>query len=407
MLDSSQQREFACQVVQNLRTAGYQALWAGGCVRDALLGMLPKDYDVATSATPAEVREVFGKRRTIPIGASFGVITVIGPKNGGNIEVATFRTDGHYSDGRRPDSVQFATPEIDASRRDFTINGLFYDPIADEVYDYVGGQADLEAGIVRAIGDPALRIAEDKLRMLRAIRFAARFDFEIDPATQAAIVNLAKKISQVSGERIGAEMQAMLVHPNRIAALKLLRESGLETWVLPEVASIAGGTWQEALAVIRRLLSPDFPLVLAALLRDSPAGTVATLARRWKLSNREVDRTTWLVETLPIGLTAHEVPWPKLQRILTHEAHAQLVALVEAIVGSQHPATIACHARLALPTQQLNPPPLVSGGDLIAAGFTPGPNFSRWLEAIRDAQLEGRIATRNEAIRLAQKLSGM
>src|SRR6476469_5731386 len=168
MHNPARQREFALEIAKTLRAAGFEALWAGGCVRDELLGLTPKDYDVATSAKPDQIRDLFGRRRTLPIGASFGVITVLGPRDAGQIEVATFRTDATYSDGRHPDSVSFTTAERDAQRRDFTTNGLFYDPVTNQVVDYIGGQEDLKRGIIRAIGDPRLRLAEDKLRMLRA-----------------------------------------------------------------------------------------------------------------------------------------------------------------------------------------------------------------------------------------------
>src|SRR3954462_9234325 len=190
----SRQRDFALEIAQKLRDAGFEALWAGGCVRDELLGLTPKDYDVATSATPEQIRDLFGLRRTLPIGAAFGVITVLGPRPTGQIEVATFRTDAAYSDGRHPDSVSFTTAEHDAQRRDFTINGLFYDPIAEKVVDYVKGQEDLKRRTIRAIGDPHLRLSEDKLRMLRAIRFAAAFSFNIDPDTLQAIQEMAPQI---------------------------------------------------------------------------------------------------------------------------------------------------------------------------------------------------------------------
>jgi len=405
MISPVKQRAFACEVVQQLREAGYQSLWAGGCVRDSLLGLQPKDYDIATSATPEQVREVFGKRRTIPIGASFGVITVLGPKDSGQIEVATFRTDGDYSDGRRPDSVQYATPELDASRRDFTINGLFFDPTTDEVRDYVEGQADIKAGLIRAIGDPTQRITEDKLRMLRAIRFAARFDFAIEPATQAAITRLAGDITQVSGERIGAEMQSMLLHSSRKCALELLRELQLEQAVFPELCALTGEAHSESLATISRLKQPSFPLALAAAVHAIQGTVVSAIAKRWKLSNRDSERTKWLLDNLPVGLQANQTDWPKLQRVLVHEGGEELTNLVEAIAGSDNPATQHLRDKLSLPAGELNPPPLVTGADLIADGLTPGPGFSTWLEKIRDAQLEGRISTRAEAIALAQELS--
>src|SRR5436190_4202816 len=238
MPDPVRQRAFALEIAQKLRGAGFEALWAGGCVRDELLGLVPKDYDVATSATPDQIRNLFGHRRTLPIGASFGVITVLGPREAGQIEVATFRTDAAYSDGRHPDAVTFTTAEHDAQRRDFTINGLFYDPIAEKVVDYVGGQNDLQARIVRAIGDPRSRLSEDKLRLLRAVRFAATFNFAIDSETLAAIQDMAPEINTVSPERIGMEIRRMLIDPNRAQALSLLLETKLLAHVLPEVANL-------------------------------------------------------------------------------------------------------------------------------------------------------------------------
>src|SRR5262245_25703221 len=202
----SSQRDFALDIVRHLRGAGHEALWAGGCVRDQLLGLKPKDYDVATSATPDQIREVFGRRRSLPIGAAFGVITVLGPHEAGQIEVATFRTDAAYSDGRHPDSVAFTTAEHDAQRRDFTINGLFFDPVAEQVVDYVGGQDDLKRRTIRAIGDARQRLGEDKLRMLRAVRFAAAFGFTIEARTMHAIQEMAGDINTVSAERIGMEI---------------------------------------------------------------------------------------------------------------------------------------------------------------------------------------------------------
>ena len=200
------QRDFAEEVVRKLQSAQFQAYWAGGCVRDQLLGRVPKDYDVATNAQPEQIREVFGRRRTLAIGAAFGVITVLGPKPAGQVDVATFRRDAHYSDGRHPDSVTFSSAEEDASRRDFTVKGLFFDPLSETVIDYVGGQEDLRGRVVRAIGDPQARLAEDKLRMLRAVRFAAVLDFQLDRATLEAITAMADQLPAVSPERIAARI---------------------------------------------------------------------------------------------------------------------------------------------------------------------------------------------------------
>ncbi|MGI9458312.1 MAG: CCA tRNA nucleotidyltransferase [Aeoliella sp.] len=405
-IDRDKQRQFAEEVVERLRGAGYEALWAGGCVRDALLGLTPKDYDVATSATPDEVRKVFGKRRTIPVGVAFGVMTVLGPKSAGQIEVATFRTEGAYSDGRRPDSVKFATAELDSGRRDFTINGLFFDPIAGDVIDYVGGQADLEAGVVRAIGDADARIVEDKLRMLRAVRFAARFGFTIEPATEQAVRCRGSEIVQVSGERIGAEMRAMLMDTNRARALELLRTTQLEPHVLPELAEVDNGAFQELLVVVRSMEDPTLAMVLAALMRGEVGVRIAgSLARRWKLPNRDASRADWLLDKLSTIAAARSVPWPQLQRVLVHEGALELVALAAAIAGTEDPAVKLCRAKLALPMDELNPAPLVTGDDFIHLGIAPCPEFGTWLETIRDAQIEGQIRTREEALRMVRVLS--
>src|SRR5262245_37039879 len=221
MSSTDPQREFAVQVVRKLQEAGFVALWAGGCVRDYLLGHPPDDYDVATSARPEQVRELFGPRRTRAVGASFGVMLVHAPQHSGahDVEVATFRTEGPYLDGRRPEHVTFATAEEDAQRRDFTINGMFFDPVAETVLDYVGGRGDLERHLVRAIGDPRARLGDDKLRMLRAVRITARFDFALDEATAKAIREMAGEILVVSQERIAQELKKMLVHQRRARAV--------------------------------------------------------------------------------------------------------------------------------------------------------------------------------------------
>src|SRR5207249_2596558 len=222
------EREFAVSVVQRLQEAGFEALWAGGCVRDELLGLSPQDYDVATNATPDQVRHLF--RRSIAVGASFGVIEVLGPRANPEplrVEVATFRSDVSYSDGRHPDRVVFSSPREDALRRDFTINGMFFDPVKAELVDYVNGRADLEARILRAIGEPEQRFAEDKLRLLRAVRIAARFNLQIEPLTAAAMKKMASGITVVSAERIAKELRLSLVNPHRVRGMSLLLESGL------------------------------------------------------------------------------------------------------------------------------------------------------------------------------------
>ena len=225
------EREFATDIVRALQQAGFRALWAGGCVRDELLNLTPNDYDVATDARPEQVRKLF--RRTVAVGAAFGVIEVVGPRGPGGefltVEVATFRSDGAYIVGRRPESVVFSSPEQDAQRRDFTINGMFFDPLANELIDYVGGQRDLDAKVLRAIGDATARFTEDKLRVLRAVRIAARFGFTVDPDTLRAGRAIAPEITVVSAERIAEELRKLLVHPNRVRGLDLLRDFALRT----------------------------------------------------------------------------------------------------------------------------------------------------------------------------------
>ncbi len=404
----ARQRDFAVEIAKKLRAAGFEALWAGGCVRDDLLGLTPKDYDVATNATPEQIRDLFGRRRTLPIGASFGVITVLGPRDVGQIEVATFRTDAQYSDGRHPDSVTFTTAEHDAQRRDFTINGLFYDPIAEQVVDYVGGQQDLKAHILRAIGDPRLRIGEDKLRMLRAVRFAAAFNFTIEPDTLIAIQQMAPEINTVSAERIGSELRRMLIDPNRAQALSLLLETKLLAHVLPEVSSLSVVALDETSRILASLKLPSISLALAAALSfvlaapDSPLP--AAIGRRLRYTNKEIDRTAWLLASEPLIAQAPRLPWPKLQRLITHDGALELLALYEAIAGADDPALAFCRERLGWPGERLNPQPLLDGSTLIQHGLTPGPHFSALLERVRDAQLNGEIRSQKDALALVDRL---
>src|SRR3954470_8002100 len=295
-VDPKLAREFAVDVARRLRESGHQALWAGGCVRDRLMGQLPKDYDVATDAVPDRVREVFGRRRTLPIGASFGVITVLGPEGAGQIDVATFRRDAGYSDGRHPDAVSFSDAEHDAQRRDFTINGLFFDPLEDRVIDYIGGQDDLARCVIRAIGDPLARIAEDKLRMLRAIRFAARFSFAIEERTLAAIKQQAHDLVIVSAERIAAELRMILTHASRARGVELLADTGLLGVVLPEAKGMlqSRDQWSRCIDILGVLGEPTFAVALAALLRgleseDTTHKLPRIVANRWKLSTDDVE----------------------------------------------------------------------------------------------------------------------
>ncbi|MCA9228005.1 MAG: CCA tRNA nucleotidyltransferase [Planctomycetales bacterium] len=420
-VEHSAARDFAIRVVRELRSAGFESLWAGGCVRDQLLGKTPKDYDVATNATPDEVRQVFGRRRTIPVGAAFGVITVLGRGDEGQIEVATFRRDAEYSDGRHPDSVSFSTAEEDALRRDFTINGLFYDPIAERVIDYVGGEADLGRGIVRAIRDPDERIAEDKLRMLRAVRFAATFDFELEAATLAAVQRHAEAIVVVSAERIAQELRRMLVDSRRVRAVRLLRETDLLPFVLPESERLFhyddgvelpnAGRWERTLSLLAALRQPTFATSLAALVRemlaldDSATNSLLAICGRWRLSNHEAKTAAFLLDNEEAIRRAVELPWPRVQRLLIAPSATELMSLARAVVEAfdESPAGVEfCEEKLAQSPETLNPPPLVTGNELKAAGLKPGPRFRELLEAIRDAQLEGRLTTVEQALEWAR-----
>ena len=404
-------RQFALDVVAKLREAGYQAYWAGGCVRDQLLGRTPKDYDVATNATPQEIRELFGFRRTVAVGAAFGVITVRGPRGAGQVEVTTFRRDTTYSDGRHPDAVIFSSPEEDASRRDFTINGLFFDPIQQRVIDFVGGQADLEAGLIRAIGRPEERLAEDKLRMLRAVRFAATFGFEIEGATREAIGRMAPEITAVSPERIAMEMRQILVDPNRARGLRLLVETGVAAAVLSEIVphdEVLLKRLDHALEVLQRLVAPEFPLALAAILETMvDADQAAAIGRRWRLSNKEIDRVAWLLRHRHSLRGARQKPWSAVQRLLVAEGAEDLVSLDEAILrtGGGDLGDVAwCREVLARPREELDPPPLVTGDDLLRHGVPSGPAYRELLERVRVAQLDGRVRTRQEALALVDQL---
>jgi poly(A) polymerase len=433
MKDRDLQREFATEVVATLRRAGFEALWAGGCVRDLVLGLTPSDYDVATSATPEQVMELF--RRTVSVGVSFGVVRVLGPPGAGEVEVATFRRDDAYRDGRHPVSVTFSTPEADAARRDFTINGMFLDPLRGEVIDYVGGRADLQAGLIRAIGEPAARFAEDKLRLIRAVRFAARFGFTIEPCTRAALEAMASQIRVVTAERIAQELKRMLIHPSRAKAMDLAFDVGLVAAILPPLVPMKGlfqgkpvqpegDLWDHTLLVLENLPpDPSFPLAFAALLHD--VGKPATkglhdgrmtfhnheyvgrriadeLCRQLKLSNAERERVTWLVEHHQSLGEAQKLRPAKLKRILAMPGIAELLALHRAdalaTTGDTSPIDYCERYLREQPAGAINPPPLLTGDDLTRHGLQPGPQFKTILDAVRELQLEGTLQSKAEAL---------
>jgi poly(A) polymerase len=439
------EREFALDVVRKLQGAGFTALWAGGCVRDELLGLTPQDYDVATSARPEQLRPLFKRRNEI--GAHFGVVQVIGPKGDDRewltAEVATFRSDVGYTDGRRPDAVVYSTPEEDAQRRDFTVNGMFFDPVRGELIDFVGGRADLDAKVLRAIGDPVARFTEDKLRILRAARMATRFNLAIDPATRAAAQRMAAEVRVVSAERIAEELRKLFTHRNRARGLRLLRELELVEPILPELVptytlpqgppSAPTGTLWDHVVRVTECLEPraSFPLAFGALLHDvgKPrvfartadkytfhrheqvgAEMAARIAERLRLSNAEAARVCWLVEKHMYLADAPTMRMSRLKPILVHPGIAELLALhrADALASGRSLESVEFCERILreTPPEELNPPPVVTGEDLIALGLTPGPEFKRLLDAVREAQLEGRATTRPVALVLVQQLLG-
>ena len=434
--EKNPQQAFALEVAAKLRAAGFEALWAGGCVRDLQLGIEPTDYDVATSARPEQVQAIF--RRSLSVGASFGVIVVQGNDETGDIEVATFRSDGQYSDGRRPDSVEFCDARNDALRRDFTINGMFFDPVAGEIVDYVGGREDLKNGYLRAIRDPLERFTEDKLRLLRAVRFAARFHLNIDPATLAAIRAMASQIHVVSVERIAQEFHKMLPHSSRVNGMRLLRESGLLKEILPECERMIGviqqkpaypdaDVWEHTLRVLELLPGkPGFTLAMGTLLHDvgKPDAMVNDNGRitfyhhesigrelanriclRWKLSSAEIRRICWLVEYHQYLGKAMQMKESKIKKILSEPGVEELLDLHEAdALASTGDKSQIDYCRFYLkdqPQGPINPPLLLTGHDLARLGLNPGPIYKIVLDYVRDAQLDRRIQNKSQATDLA------
>ncbi len=448
----------ARDVVLAVRRAGHQAYFAGGCVRDLLLGLEPKDFDVATSATPDVVTGLFAK--TYSVGAHFGVVLVCTPRQDGPeiaTEVATFRHDGAYSDGRRPDAVRFSTdPREDVLRRDFTINGMLLDPILFEktgdpgaaTLDHVGGRDDLKAGILRAIGDPPLRFAEDKLRMLRAVRFASRLGFEIEPRTLQAIRAAAAGIGQVSCERIRDELTMMLTEGHARRAFELLDATGLLAHVLPEAVKMhgveqppqfhpEGDVWVHTMLLLEKLKT-GAPATLAwgALLHDigKPAtfrppdpnkpgdrirfdGHVEVgvrmaeeILRRLRFSNEDTEQIVALVKNhMRFGdiLQMRESTLKRFLRLPRFDEHLALHGMdVNSAHGDLRLYDFAKEHYEAAPVETMRPKLLVTGRDLIAAGYRPGPEFKTMLEAAEDAQLEGRSATTEDGLRVVRERFG-
>ncbi|MFY9660752.1 MAG: CCA tRNA nucleotidyltransferase [Terriglobales bacterium] len=442
----SNAKQHAAEIVRILRERGHRAYFAGGCVRDLLLNREPADYDVATDATPRQVMQIFPQ--TFAVGEQFGVVLVPEPKpvtdddaRRSTVEVATFRSDVGYSDGRHPDEVRFTSdPREDVLRRDFTINGMMLDPATNEILDFVGGRDDLTAGIVRAIGDPNRRFAEDKLRMLRAVRFAARFDYRIDSATMEAIQTLASQIHQVSCERVREELTKMLTEGCAQRAFQLLDATGLLREVLPEIAAMKGvaqppqyhpegDVFVHTLLLLEKLpAGASKTLAWGALLHDvgkPPTFRVAPdrirfdghveigvemaaeICHRLRFSNDEADQI--------LALVGHHMRFGQVQRMKqsTLKRFLRLPAFDEHLELHRIDC-LSSHGQLdsydymreqlrSLPLEAIRPTPLITGRDLIEAGYEPGPRFKEVMTAVEDAQLEGRLTSREEAMEFVRR----
>jgi poly(A) polymerase len=394
--------EFAIQIVRELRRKGHEAYLVGGCVRDMVMGIEPADYDIATSALPEEIMKIFP--RTESIGAQFGVVLVI--YQGHAFEVATFRSDEAYVDGRRPTGIVFTDAKQDVLRRDFTINGLLYDPIENRVIDYVNGQADIHAKLIRAIGDPRARFEEDKLRILRAVRFGARLGYTIEPETWKAVCAMAPKIHQVSSERIREELSRILTEGQAARGVLMLEESGLCREILPELTLT--DHLERCLEMLKPGIEPDFGM--AVLLHETPIGQVQGIVERLKFSRAEMHHIVALLENLPKFYQVRQMSISSLKRffrLARFDDHLELgrihgVAAGEDLEGYNY----ASRKRQEWTDDDIAPKLLISGEDLIADGFTPGPLFKDILTRIEDEQLEGRLTDRNQALDFVRRHYG-
>lgn len=441
--EAAQLESSARRVVRRLREGGFTAYFAGGCVRDMALGKPPKDYDVATSATPEQVQALFP--RHVAVGAHFGVIMVL--EDGHPFEVASFRADGVYIDGRRPESIRFTTAREDAERRDFTINGMFYDPLgaggAGEIIDYVGGQEDLAARRLRAIGDPVARFAEDRLRMLRAVRFAAALDFQVEEATWAALRAAAPEIHAVSPERIREELVRIFTHPQRVRGWDLLDQSGLMAEVLPELTALKGVEQppqfhpEGDVFVHTRLVLSNLPaepvsvaLAFGTLLHDigkpptmridhadggrirfnghEHVGAEMTekVMRRLRFSNDETEAVVELVRNHMVFKDVKKMRVAKVKRFLARPWMDDELLLHRADCLGSHAMLdnydFLLAKRVEFADEPLIPEPLLTGHDLIALGWKPGPKFKEVLEAAMNRQLEGGFGSKAEAVEWAR-----
>ena len=429
-----QLRQGAQRILSKLRDAGHEAYIAGGAVRDLILGRSVGDLDVATSALPDAVESLFPV--TIPVGKQFGVMIVV--ENGINYEVATFRAEGDYSDGRRPDRVEFVDARTDVQRRDFTVNGLLLDPFSEKILDYCEGRKDLEAKVIRTIGKPADRFGEDKLRLIRAVRFAGQLGFQIEPQTWEELKNQAGGIEQVSHERVRDELLKMLTAEHADRGLGLLLESGLLMVILPEVAAMVGveqppefhpegDVWVHTCLMFTLVSNPSPTLALGILLHDvgKPptfrvrerirfdrhaevgADLAATICRRLRVSNQQLVSVVELVRQHLRFMHVQQMRESKLKRFLRQESFDEHLELHRVDCLASHRDLTAfdfCRQKLdELSEEQIKPPPLLTGHDLIALGLEPGPRFKELLSALEDRQLEGEVKSHEEALDWVRK----
>ncbi len=425
-------RSKATSVIATLCNNGFTAYFAGGCVRDRLMGVSPKDYDIATNATPSEIAKLFPRHRMV--GAHFGVVLV--KHDGMDFEVATFREDGSYGDGRRPDDVCFSTPEKDAQRRDFTINGLFENPVDDKVIDFVDGRQDIDARCIRAIGNPVKRFEEDYLRLLRAIRFAARFEFDIEPVTWAALCDHSAKVAAISMERIREELRQILIHPNRLRGFDLLVESGIMAQILPEILVLQGCEQppefhpEGDVFVHTRIMLDMLPddasetLVWAVLLHDIAKPATQTfdddgrirfnghdkagaemaekILRRLKSPNALIDSVAEMVSQHMNFMNVTKMKRSTLRRFMGRPTFDDEIELHRVDCGSSNGITenyqFALEKQREFANEPVIPPPLISGKDLIQRGWKPGPEMGKLLTEFQNMQLDGALADRESAI---------
>jgi tRNA nucleotidyltransferase/poly(A) polymerase len=431
------------EIIKKLRRAGYEAYWAGGCVRDILLGIQPKDYDIVTSAKPDEIEKILAKtlEKTIPIGKQFGVM--IGVKNGHHFEIATFRSDSGYSDGRRPDAVTFTSAKEDAKRRDFTINGMFFDPVNDKIFDYVGGQKDLDAGLIRFIGDPHERILEDHLRILRAIRFKNEFNFQYEPKTYTALHKHTRLvIDKVARERVQIELNKMLMTPRAASSVEDMEDIGVLEIILPEIHDLKGiaqptqyhlegDVWTHTVRALRTL-PETAPLAVrwAVLLHDSGKPDTFELKERIRFDHhvefskkhaqkvlgrlryprKFIEEVCWLVEHHMIMVPLVEMAEGRKRHWFLHPWFLNLMQVFKADAEGTTPTDLALYEKIfslyraSLKKMPVLPAPLLHGEDVMKVlGIKPGKKVGEIMAEIKEKQLEGKIKTKKQALAWIKK----